>query len=319
MTKFNSWLVVFALTLGGCVSTSQPISSDSLNHFRDTLADLSVKSNKAMMVEYEWNYRNFKESIKNIKAEEKLDPTPYMLAFCGGTYEWTWGTCEPEAGGSKIPLFNVIENSRVLLSKINQVMVDYANFLIQFNNANQDSKANLEAAAVKIGAATKSISSQFKVELNEAKFGAFATMGVSVVQQLLAKKQRQGMAAVMADFQPGIKSFAGLGSEAMDNSAEGIKKEYGDEIKKYRNAILLEKDGGKRLAQVEQLLKLNGETSAQLDGLKSIGAAYQSLPGAHEELMSALQSGQQASLAELVGHIEMIGGAVQTLKKSDSE
>ena len=187
MTKFNSLLLVLALTVSGCVSTSQPIAPDSLNHYRDTLVVLSVKSNKAMMVEYEWNYRNFKESIKNKKAEETTDPTPYILEFClGGTFEWAWGTCDP--AGSTAPLFNVIEKSRALLSKINQVMINYANFLIQFNNANEGSKANLDAAAEKIGAATKSISSQLKVPMNEAKFGAFANIGVSVVQQLLAKK-----------------------------------------------------------------------------------------------------------------------------------
>lgn len=314
MIKINSLSVVFALVISGCVSTSQPISPDSLHHYRDTLVDLNVKSIQAMTVEYEWNYRNFKERIQ---TQEQTDPNPLTLRFCGGRYEWRWGDCD--ADQSKIPAFNVIAQSRVDLAKINQAMIDYANFLIQFSSANEDSKANLDAAAQKIGVATKSISSRFGVELNEARFGAFATLGVSVVQQLLARKQREGMAAVMADFQPGIQSFANLGSQAMAISAAGIKDEYNRENKKTTRAIATESDGSKRLALVEKLLKLNEQTSAQLDSLAILSAAYESLPNAHEELMAALQSGQRASLAELVGHIEMISGIVRTFKEPDSD
>lgn len=314
MTKFNSPLLVIALMVSGCVSTSQPISPDSLNHYRDTLVDLNVKSIQAITVEYEWNYRNFKERIK---MEDQTDPNPLTLRFCGGRYEWRWGDCD--ADQSKMPAFNVIAKSRADLAKINQAMIDYANFLIQFSTANEGSKANLDAAAKKIGVATKSISSQFGVDLNEANVGAFASMGVSVVQQYLAKKQREGMAAVMADFQPGILYFANLGSQAMAISAAGIKDEYNKENKKTARAIATESDGSKRLALIERLLKLNEQTSAQLDALSVLSAAYESLPNAHEELMAALESGQQASLAELVGHIEMISGIARTLKESDPE
>jgi hypothetical protein len=314
MIKYKLIILLVALMAGGCVSTSQPISPDSLNHYRDTLVDLNVKSTQAITAEYEWNYRNFKERIK---TQDQTDPNPLTLRFCGGNFEWRWGDCD--ADQSTVPVFNVIAQSRADLASINQLMIDYANFLIHFNSANEDSKASLDAAAQKIGAATKSISSQFGVELNEARFGAFATMGVSVVQQLLAKKQRKGMAAVMADFQPGVQSFADLGSQAMVISAAGIKEEYNDENKKTTRAIAVESDGSKRLALVEKLLKLNEQTSIQLDTLGVLSAAYESLSNAHEELIAALRSGGHASLAELVGHIEMISDIARTYQKPESE
>lgn len=314
MKKFNSPLLLIALMLSACVSTSQPISPDSLNHYRDTLVDLNVRSIQAITVEYEWNYRNFKERIK---TQDKTDPNPLTLRFCGERYEWKWGDCD--ADHSNMPAFNVIAQSRADLAKINQAMIDYANFLIRFSAANEGSKANLDAAAKKIGVATRSISSQFGVDLNDANVGAFASMGVGVVEQLLAKKQREGMAAVMADFQPGIQYFANLGSQAMAISATGIKDEYNQENRKFARAIATESDGSKRLKMVEKLLELNEQTSAQLDSLAILSAAYEALPNAHEELMAALQSGQQASLAELVGHIEMISGIARTFKEPDSE
>lgn len=314
MIKHKLIILLVAIMAGGCVSTSQPISPDSLNHYRDTLVDLNVQSIKAITAEYEWNYRNFKERII---TQDQTDPNPLTLRFCGGKFEWRWGDCD--ADQSTIPVFNVIAQSRADLAAINQVMIDYANFLIHLNAANENSKANLDAAAKKIGAATKSISSQFGVELNEARFGAFATMGVSVVQQLLAKKQRQGMAAVMADFQPGVQSFSALGSQAMAISATGIKDEYNKENKQTTRAIAIEGDGSKRLALIEKLLKLNEQTSAQLDSLSVLSAAYDSLPNAHEELIAALQSGGHASLAELVGHIEMVSDIARTFQKTDSE
>jgi len=218
-----------------------------------------------------------------------------------------------------MPAFNFIAKSRDGLASINRAMIDYANFLVLFNSANENSKASLEAAAGKIGASTTSIASRFDVQLNQARVGAFADLGVSAVQQLLAKKQRDGMAAVMSDFQPGVQFFARLGSQAMAISATGIKEEYNNENRQTARAIAQETDGAKRLSLVEKLLKLNERTSAQLDSLSVLGAAYESLPNAHDELMTALRTGQQASLSELVGNIELISNIVQTYQKPETE
>jgi len=314
MTKPKIISLTFALLLSGCVSTSQPVSPDSLVNYRDRLVDLNVKSIQAMTFEYEWNYQSFKDRIK---AQDRTDPNSLTLRFCGGSYEWQWGDCG--ADQSTMPAFNVIAESRDGLARINQAIIDYANFLVLFNSANENSKASLEAAASKIGASTTSVASQFGVELNQARVGAFADLGVSAVQQLLAKKQRDGMAAVMSDFQPGVRFFASLGSQAMAISATGIKEEYNNESRKTARAIAVETDGAKRLSLVEKLLKLNEQTSAQLDSLGVLGAAYESLPNAHEELMSALQTGRQASLSELVGNIELIGNLVQTYQQLETE
>jgi len=306
--------LAFALLLSGCVSTGQPVSPDSLSNFRDRLVDLNVNSVQAMTYEYEWNYRRFKDRIK---TQDKIDALSLVLKFCGDKYGWQWGECG--ADPAKLPAFNVIAKSRDRLADINQAMIDYANFLIVFNSANENTKASLESAASKIGTSTTSIASQFGVELDQARVGAFADLGVSAVNQLLAKKQRDGMAAVMADFRPGVQYFAELGSFAMEMSATGIKQEYDFEVKMTPREIFQETDGTKRLAMVEKLLKLNEQTSAQLDSLSVLGAAYESLPNAHEELISALQTGRRASLSELVGNIELIGNIVQTYKKPETE
>jgi len=81
----------------------------------------------------------------------------------------------------------------------------------------------------------------------------------------------------------------------------------------------VETDGARRLSLVEKLLKLNEQTSAQLDSLSVLGAAYESLPNAHDELIAALRTGQQASLSELVGNIELIGNLVQAYQKPETE
>ena len=121
------------------------------------------------------------------------------------------------------------------------------------------------------------------------------------------------VAAVLADFQPGVQAFADMGSTAMQVSAAGVQAEYQTEVQPMKVAILQEQDSTRRLQLVEGLIALNEQTVRQLDVLASLSAAYLSLPGAHGELMSALQSGYRASLHELVGHIEAIGSAYQTL------
>lgn len=314
MTRFYSLLLVVALMMSGCVSTSAPVPPDSLNHFRDTLVDLNVNSIKAIDSEYDWNYRNFKTRIK---TEDKTSVEALTLDFCPGVYDWQWGECDVEQ--TDVLVFNTIAGTKVKLAEINQAMIDYANFLIQFNGANEKTKANLDEAAKKIGAATKSISSNFDVTLNEANFGAFASIGVGIVEQLLARKQREGMAAVMVEFQPGVSQFANLGSGAMVISALGIQDEYKTEVQPLARAVNDETNGAKRLVLIEKLLALNERTGAHLNSLGNLGAAYEALPNAHAELMAALEAGTQASMAELVGHIEMISTAAQTLKNSGDE
>jgi hypothetical protein len=300
------------LALSACVSTSPPIQPDSLAAFRDTLVQLNVKSTEALTAEYDWNYRNYKQRVKaDSETSPKALTKALTLDFCETDFDSYWGSCE--VGSEESPVFMVIADSKRDLSRLNQMMIDYANFLLLFNNANDDTRSSLENSAAKIGQSAQSIAAKAGKSLNQENFGAFATIGVGIVEQLLAKKQKDGMAAVLADFQPGVETFAELGSEAMRISAVGIQTEYQDESPPLRAKIATESDGAARLQQVEKLIALNEQTSRQLDTLKILSAAYESLPGAHAELISALQSGYRASLGELVSHIEMISSAYQTL------
>lgn len=296
------------LALSACVSTSPPIQPDSLADFRDTLVQLNVKSTEALTAEYDWNYRNYKQRVK---ADSETSSKALTLDFCETDFDSYWGGCD--VGSDESPVFMVIADSKRDLFKLNQMMIDYANFLLLFNNANDATRSSLEDSAAKIGQSAQSIAAKAGKSLNQANFGAFANIGVGIVEQLLAKKQKDGMAAVLADFQPGVQTFAALGSEAMRISAVGIQTEYQDESPPLRAKIATETDGGARLQQVEKLIALNEQTSRQLDTLKILSAAYESLPGAHAELIAALQSGYRASLGELVSHIEMINSAYQTL------
>jgi hypothetical protein len=290
------------LALTGCVSTSQPVPPDSLTAYRDTLVQLNTQSVQALTAEYDWNYRNYKQRIR---GEEQMNPNSITLQFCQDDFDWQWGACGSDR--AEQPVFMVIAEQRRSLAGINQMMIDYANFLLLFNSANEHTRSTLEDSAEKIGKSAQSIASRAGKPLDQATFGAFATIGVGFVEQLLAKKQRDGMAAVMADFQPGVEQFASLGSQAMRISASGIKAEYQDESQPLRVSIARETDGARRLELVEKL-----------DILNSLRAAYESLPGAHAEVMAALESGYAASLQELISHIDAIGSAYATLQASDT-
>ena len=303
-----SALLGLLLLLSACVSTSPPIPPNSLGDFRDTLVQLNAKSTEALTAEHEWSYRNYKRWVK---GEEALNPNSLALQFCDSDFDAYWGSCDLESEGT--PVFMVIADSRRDLGRLNQMLIDYANFLLLFNSANEDTRSSLEDAAGRIGQSAQSIAAGAGLTLNEARFGAFAKIGVGIVEQLLAKKQRDGMVAVLADFQPGMQAFADLGAQAMQISAAGIQTEYQTEVQPLKRAIVQEQDNTSRLKLVEELIALNEQTARQLDVLGSLTAAYGSLPGAHAELMSALQSGYRASLNELVASIEAVGSAYQTL------
>lgn len=312
------------LALSACVSTRPPVPPDSLAAFRDTLVQLDARAAEAMTFEYEWSYRNFKGRVQD---QPDVDPRELALQFCSGSgsgsasgsvFDASWGSCD--AGAGSPPVFVVIADARQTLGQLNQMMIDYASFLLLFNDANAATRPSLESAAGRIGESAQSLAGKFDRTFDEARFGAFANMGVGLVEQLLARKQRDGMAAVLADFQPGVAAFADLGSEAMKNSALGIQAEYVEDRGPRLGAIAGARDDPpRRLELVEDLIALNEQTVGQLDVLARLDAAYQSLAGAHAELMSALQTGQRASLAELVMHVERIGSAYSTLHAPDSE
>lgn len=314
MRSLRATALLGLLVLSACVSTSPPIPPNSLGDFRDTLVQLNTKSVEALTAEHDWSYRNYKRSVK---GKESLDPKSLTLEFCGSDYDAYWSGCDLQS--ETTPVFMVIADSRRDLGRLNQMMIDYANFLLLFNNANEDTRSSLESAAGRIGGSARSLAAKFDRSFNEAQFGAFAKIGVGIVDQLLAKKQRDGMAAVLADFQPGVLAFAELGVEAMENSALGIQTEYQTEVKPLKESIVNEGGGNGRLKLVEDLIALNEQTARQLDVLGSLAAAYGSLPGAHAELMSALQSGYRASLNELVAHIEAVNSAYQTLHAPGTE
>jgi len=72
MTKLKNMAWAFAVLLGGCVATGQPVSPDTLGNYRDRLVDLNVKSIQAITFEYDWNYQSLKERIK---TQDRTDPT----------------------------------------------------------------------------------------------------------------------------------------------------------------------------------------------------------------------------------------------------
>ncbi len=317
MSRTATTLLILALLASGCVSTGTPVSPDALVTYRDSMVDLDQASAEALTYEYDWNYRNYREQVQ---AQDSSDTAPLILDFCEGmtTYEWRWGDCDLQT--SELPVFYAIADMRTRLGQLNQLMVDYANFLIALNGANEGSQAVVEAAAEKVSASVSSIAGTFGEDLDRDRLGAFSSIGAAFVRQHLAREQRDSMAEVMGGFQPGIEQFAMLGAIAMRTSAGGIKAEYLLDRKPLTEQIAGETDGGQRFALIKQLFDLNEITIAAIESRKALGAAYQALPGAHRELIEALEAGRQPGLGELVGHIEMINAAYQILNdKGGSE
>ncbi len=310
MSRILSLLLCAAVFLGGCVSTSTPIPPDSLTGFRDAMVELDKGSKLALTAEYDWTYQNYREQIK---ASEEVDARAFMLCPSDDMYTWNWGACEAE--GLEPPLINDIAATREMLGQLNRLFIDYGNFLVQFNAANENTQSSLEATAEKVGNSVQSIGNTFGQDLSRDKIGAFANIGAAIVGQWLAKKQRDGMADVMQEFQAGVEAFSALGYQAMENSAFGIQDEYQTQSEVLANKIKDEADGARRFGHIEQLLELNEKAITSLDRLGSLDAAYRALPGAHLELIMALEEGRSPGLGELVGHIETISAAYQTISE----
>ena len=306
-----SRLILFAagcVIQGACTvaPTAPPIDQSAIGEYRAVVEALRVESSTALTRERDLAYQSF---LQRMTQAARADPRPLLMEFPpDSSFAW-------QVGGSESQSVEFIEIGKVrgILDSLHQLLLDYLDVLSQLNSAAAPAAEKLNASTEKLSGSLVSVSKKLDLEVNEQRMGVFSEAASALGRELLARKQRAGITAVMSDFQPVLVNVARSASAAVATSATGIKSHYQDKANPLARAVITAAPG-EREPLVAQLLALNERTIEQLTILQELFNAYQRLPAGHLALMEAMQSGGVARMESLVLGITAIADLNQRLQ-----
>ena len=279
-----------AIAIAGCASVHS-ISSQPFDEFEQAIATLKVSANEALLVEQQIVYDRYLaqwvEEGDVLQLQLEPDPLdPFAVNISGKS------------------LYRDIQASRTKLRALNTLVHEYARSLVLLSGNSEDSptvNADVLASDLKTNAKAVARTLELDVQIPNGLFFGFG----QVASNLVESKRQDLLIELINESQAEIDLLARAGQNIAKLSAFGISAEYQTKFSA-RTANVSDLSESKRRKLIESLLALNEETLRQIDTLKMVHDAYQSLPGAHRDLARAVTEGRSLSFTELVAVAESL-------------
>lgn len=277
-------IVVSAVVIAGCASATN-IPSRPFEDFERVLATLKVGADSALLVEQQIVYDRYLaqwiEEGNVLQLQLESDPSdPFAVMISGKS------------------LYRDIQESRSKLGKLNTLVQDYAGIL-KLLAGNTDDTPNVDAeklaSDLKTNAESVASSLALDVQIPDGLFFGFGQLA----KELVERKRQNLLIDLIRESQAEIELFAEAGENIAMLSAFGISAEYQTKFSAQTAQVNSMSESQQRKL-IESLLTLNDETIRQIGTLKMLHDAYQSLPGAHRDLATAVEDGRSLSITELL-------------------
>lgn len=284
-------VIASVIVIAGCASAVS-IPSQPFQDFEQAIATLKVSADEALLVEQQIVYERYKAQwikdadVLQLQLEAPDFSDPFNVAMSGKS------------------LYRDIQESRSKLRKLNTLVQDYANILLLLSGTSKDSpNVDADALASDLRTNAEAVAKSLNPDV-QIPGGVFFGFG-EIAKNIVEGKRQDLMVKLIDESQDDIESFARAGQEIAKVSASGINAEYQTKFSALTKNVddLPESQRGKL---IESILALNDETLRQIDTLKMIHDAYQSLPGAHRDLAKAVEEGRSLSFTELLSVAESL-------------
>ena len=283
-------IAVSAIVIAGCASAAS-IPSQPFEDFEQGIATLKLSADEALFVEQQIVYERYLaqwiEEADVLQLQLEADPLdPFAMTISGKS------------------LYRNIQESRSKLRKLNTLVQNYAGTLVLLSG-NTEGSPNVDADALasdlKTNAEAVARSLELDVQIPDGLFFGFG----QVAKNFVESKRQDLLIQLINESQAEIELFARAGQNIAKLSAFGISTEYQTKFSALTaDANDLSESQRKKL--IESLLALNEETLRQIDTLKMVHDAYQSLPGAHRDLARAVEEGRSLSFSDLLAIAESL-------------
>ncbi len=301
--------MALVLVLGsGCAATSG-VDVERFQKYRGAFSELSSSAEAALAFERQWAYDNYMVALKSGGFESPSDVILKFPAEADDPFGWSL---------PKAPIFLTLRETEAQLARVNDVFSEYISLLVALAGGDSGDSERIEALATDLNHNSRSAGRALGLDVEAQHAGFFATAAASAAKAYLARKRSEDLRAVLERNQKAVEAFAGLGAEAAELSAIGIKDEYQDATQRWIQRVVDTPPGG-RAELVEEQLGLNERTISQLQGLRKLHDGYLALAEAHSALARTVATSSPFSVDGLAEQAREVRDLYNRLKASALE
>lgn len=243
-------------------------------------------------------------------VENPLELSGLQLQFGNPEFRWSY----PENG----PLFTTLETRNQAVRHLNDAFAAYAGLLLELASVQVVPEDQFDQQVQSINSSSRGFLSTLGSQPATGVTELLSIGFVEIARDIVVSEQHKRLKEAIEANQDTVESFSTAGAQLMSDVAAGIGTEYLDSFGELQSAFV-EAGTGERPAALDPILQLNQRTQATLDLLGQLHASYQALPGAHQELATALSGGSTAHrIEDFLGRAARLAQLYESLEANDA-
>ena len=275
---FSAYFIV------GC-ATIKPLKLEPFNEFSNSIQELRSGADAALTLNDETNRERFiSETVEKSLKPEGAQAIENLLISGNESNPFIWKM-------EKVPLFMMSPRFRQGVYNLNTSLIEYAELLgviaapdlvsqSYFDSLTKDLNANLMAAI-----------STLDVEYMNQEIGLFSVAATKIFQEYVENHRVSVLRDALQKNQGNIEFIALSLQKAMRLAAANLNKDYYKRSMELALQLTPSAGGNKsvRRKKVEELIKANELYVNRLSIIETLHNSYRALPGAHRELIKAVE------------------------------
>jgi hypothetical protein len=222
------------------------------------------------------------------------------------------------------PLYIKINQFKIGLGRLNDVFATYATLIQQLAGSELLAQADFDKAATDLNGnltdAVKTLKPNASADTTNG-IALFSASASDAARNYIEHKRTADLMTVLKENQTNIDNFAARGAAASQLIAQDWQKEYVTMKDQWATSYVAAKGDDAKLAVIETVLKVNDNYMATLETLRSLNAAYQKIPAAHQELYDSLEQNKPlvSQISSLIAEAKHLESLYSQLKQAPSQ
>lgn len=280
-------VLVFVVTVSllGC-ATVQKVQPEPFGEFSSSVQELRRGADAALEINEKLNRERFvNETLEDLGGPEAAESVNNLLidSKADQPFAWTMG---------QTPLFMASRRFRHGVYTLNTTLIAYAELLEELASPKLVSREQFDGMARDLDANLTSAALSLDIKGADQGFAIFSVAASTAMHAYIQNRRRAALRDALEKNQVHIEAISTQLQQAMRLAARNLRNDYENRWRLLAMQ-LTPGAGGTESAQrkkIEAIITLNEDFVTRLSALETLNNSYRALPGAHQELITALDN-----------------------------
>ncbi len=276
---------VITVSLLGC-ATVQKVQPEPFSEFSSSVQELRRGADAALEINEKLNRERFvDETLADLGGPEGAESVTNLLI--GGKanlpFAWTMG---------QTPLFMASRRFRHGVYTLNTTLVAYSELLKELASPKLVSREHFDGMARDLDANLTSAALALDIKGADQGLAIFSVAASTAMHAYIQNRRRAALRDALEKNQVHIKGISTQLQQAMRLAARNLRNDYENRWRPLATQLTPGAGGTQsaRRRKIEAIITLNEEFVTRLSALETLNSSYRVLPGAHRELITALDN-----------------------------